>query len=198
MNELIQIIKLLEPDQLKELNDYIDTLEFNDTTVFGTDSDKPKVDTAIRSSKGAGLVENHETTLMYHAQMNKGLDEYKRRLVNMYPNFNYYPVPGGSGTESWREGVGILEYGVGQEYKPHHDAATDPNFPQYHRKISVITYLNSDFENGGTWFPHMTVKPEPGYALIFPSNWCYPHAGMPVTEGTKRVAVTWYYVKQVT
>ena len=44
----------------------------------------------------------------------------------------------------------------------------------------------------------MTVKPEPGYALIFPSNWCYPHAGMPVTEGTKRVAVTWYYVKQVT
>ena len=44
----------------------------------------------------------------------------------------------------------------------------------------------------------MTVKPEPGYALIFPSNWCYPHAGMPVTKGTKRVAVTWYYVNQVT
>ena len=50
MNELIQVIKLLEPDQLKELNDYIDTLEFNDTTVFGTDSDKPRVDTTIRSS----------------------------------------------------------------------------------------------------------------------------------------------------
>ena len=76
MNELIQVIKLLEPDQLKELNDYIDTLEFTDTTVFGRDSDKPRVDNSIRSSKGAGLVENHETTLMYHAAMNKGLDEY--------------------------------------------------------------------------------------------------------------------------
>ena len=148
MNELIQVIKLLEPDQLKELNDYIDTLEFNDTTVFGTDSDKPRVDTAIRSSKGVGLDETHEVTLMYHAAMNKGLDEYKRRLVNMYANFDYYPVPGGAGTESWREPVGILEYSSGQEYKPHHDAATDPNFPQYHRKISIITYLNSDFENG--------------------------------------------------
>ena len=29
---------------------------------------------------------------------------------------------------------------------------------------------------------------------MFPSNWCYPHSGQPVTEGKKRVAVTWYYV----
>ena len=116
----------------------------------------------------------------------------------MYSNYDYYPVPGGTGTKSWREAVGILEYSVGQEYIPHHDTANNPDFPQYHRQISIITYLNNDFENGGTWFTHMTVKPEPGYALIFPSNWCYPHAGLPVTKGKKRVAVTWYYVQQVT
>ena len=198
MNELIQIIKILEPDQLKELNDYIDTLKFTDTTVFGNDSADAKVDNSIRSSKGAGLEENHKTTLMYHEAMNKGLDEYKRRLVNMYSNYDYYPVPGGRSTKSWREAVGILEFSVGQQYIPHHDTANNPDFPQYHRQISVITYLNNDFENGGTWFTHMTVKPEPGYALIFPSNWCYPHAGLPVTKGKKRVAVTWYYVQELT
>ena len=75
MNELIQVIKLLEPDKLKELNDHIDTLEFTDTTVFGKDSDKPRVDTDIRSSKGAALDETHEVTLMYHLQsfVNGGL-----------------------------------------------------------------------------------------------------------------------------
>ena len=44
--------------------------------------------------------------------------------------------------------------------------------------------------------PASDLIPKPGYALIFPSNWCYPHAGEPVESGIKRVAVTWYYVNQ--
>ena len=68
---------------------------------------------------------------------------------------------------------------------------------EYHRKISVIIYLTEDFEGGGTAFPHVTHKPKSGYALIFPSNWCYPHAGEPVEDGVKRVAVTWYYVEMM-
>mgnify|MGYP003316373665 FL=1 len=40
---------------------------------------------------------------------------------------------------------------------------------------------------------HKTFKPSPGQALIFPSNWCYPHSGDPVELGIKKVAVTWYY-----
>ena len=60
----------------------------------------------------------------------------------------------------------------------------------------MILILTNDFKGGGTSFPHITYKPEPGYALIFPSNWCYPHAGELVTEGIKRVAVTWYYVER--
>ena len=34
-------------------------------------------------------------------------------------------------------------------------------------------------------------------ALIFPSNWCYPHSGQMVESGMKRVAVTWYYVENI-
>ena len=54
--------------------------------------------------------------------------------------------------------------------------------------------MTGGFEGGGTEFPHATFKPKPGYSLIFPSNWCYPHSGQKVTKGWKRVAVTWYYV----
>ena len=36
MNDLIQIIKILEPSELKDLNHFIDTLKFVRNQVFGT------------------------------------------------------------------------------------------------------------------------------------------------------------------
>ena len=49
MNDLIQLIKILEPNELKYINDYIDTLEFSDCKVFGSEG-KNYVDNDIRSS----------------------------------------------------------------------------------------------------------------------------------------------------
>ena len=205
MNDLIQIIKILELDEVKDLNEYIDTLKFEKNSVFGengeiTDitSDKGcRVDENIRSSTGTTLNETHKSTINFHSKINLGLDEYKKRLENIHYNFSYYPVPGGIDTKSWREGIQILQYKKSQQYKFHHDAATHPNQIEYHRKISVIVYLNDGFEGGGTSFIHKTFKPKPGYALIFPSNWCYPHSGQMVESGMKRVAVTWYYVERL-
>ena len=195
MNDLIQIIKILEPSELKDLNQFIDTLKFGRNQVFGTKGDEV-VDSSIRTSTGTSLVDSHELTINFHNKINLGLDEYKRRVQNIHHNFSFYPVPGGCGTKSWREGIQILQYEKSQEYKFHHDAATRQEQKEYHRKISVIVYLNDGFKGGGTSFVHKTYKPQPGYALIFPSNWCYPHAGQVVEEGRKRVAVTWYYVER--
>ena len=202
MNDLIQIIKILELDEVKDLNEYIDTLKFEKNSVFGESSDSTsdkgcRVDENIRSSSGTTLNETHKSTINLHSKINLGLDEYKKRLENIHYNFSYYPVPGGIDTRSWREGIQILQYKKNQQYKFHHDAATHTEQKEYHRKISVIVYLNDGFEGGGTSFIHKTFKPKPGYALIFPSNWCYPHSGQMVESGMKRVAVTWYYVEQV-
>ena len=195
MNDLIQIIKILEPSELKDLNQFIDTLKFGRNQVFGTKGDEV-VDSSIRTSTGTSLVDSHELTINFHNKINLGLNEYKKRVQNIHFNFSYYPVPGGYDTKSWREGIQILQYEKSQEYKFHHDAATRQEQKEYHRKISVIVYLNDGFKGGGTSFVHKTYKPHPGYALIFPCNWCYPHAGQVVEEGRKRVAVTWYYVDQ--
>ena len=196
MNDLIQVIKILDQDDVDKLNSHIDTLQFNQSLVFDTGGDGVKIDNFTRTSTVAPLNDNDEITQEFHEKINRGLDEYKRRLVKIHNNFSYYPVPGGIDTRSWREGIQILQYEKSQEYKFHHDSAIRREQEQYHRQISVIVYLSEDFKGGGTSFIHTTYKPKPGYALIFPSNWCFPHAGEPVEEGRKRVAVTWYYVVQ--
>jgi len=197
MNDLIQVIKILNQNEVQELNSYIDTLKFEKNTVFGeSKTENARSDPNVRTSSGTCLSETHELTINFHNKINQSLDEYKRRLINIHENFQYYPVPGGYHTHSWREGIQVLQYEKNQEYKFHHDTADHKEKIEFYRTISVIVYLTDDFKGGGTSFTHTSFKPEPGYALIFPSNWCFPHAGEPVTEGIKRVAVTWYYVKQ--
>ena len=197
MNDLIQVVKILELDEVEELNNLVDTLEFEKSTVFSRDrNDNPKSNDSIRTSTGSFLDENHEITLNFHNKINEGLLEYKRRVEKVQDIFSYYPVPGGYDTHSWRESIQVLQYEKNQEYKFHHDTADHKEKIEFYRTISVIVYLTDDFKGGGTAFTHTSFKPEPGYALIFPSNWCFPHAGEPVTEGIKRVAVTWYYVEQ--
>ena len=192
MNELIQVIKILEKEEVEEVNKYVDTLNFQECTVFGKGNRQDK--SSVRTSTGTTLNENHSATINFHNKINEGLLEYKRRVEKIHRNFSYYPVPGGIRTKSWREGIQVLQYEKTQEYKFHHDVADDRELEEYHRQISVIVYLTDGFVGGGTAFPHITYKPKPGYALMFPSNWCYPHAGEPVESGIKRVAVTWYYV----
>ena len=95
-------------------------------------------------------------------------------------------------TNSFREQIQVLKYENEEYYKWHSDQAADRNDNAYYRTISVVLYLTDDFEGGRTEFPHTSYKPKAGQALIFPSNWCFPHQSTPVTKGTKIVAVTWY------
>ena len=197
MNDLIQVIKVLDTKDLNIINEHIDALTFKPNTVFGTGG-KNKVAKYWRTSTGTSLNDNDDVTCIFHQKINDALVEYKKRISLISDNFNYYPVPGGIETDSYREDIQIIEYSPDKEYKFHHDAATNSNIKEYHRKISVIVYLTDKFTGGHTAFPHCKYRPEPGYGLIFPSNWCYPHAGKPVLEGKKRIAVTWYYANDRT
>lgn len=193
MNDLIQTIKVIDTDELNIINNYIDSLTFYETTVFSSEGNN-RVDTSVRSSLGSTLDEENEATKLLHQKINESLLIYKQKLIRINSMFQYYPVPGGNGTTSHREAIQVLEYHPNQEYKFHHDISNNPNLKEYHRQISVVLYLNDEFEGGGTEFIHQAYKPKPGYGLFFPSNWCYPHSGQKVLSGKKRVAVTWYYV----
>ena len=209
MNDLIQTIKILDSNELKIINDYIDTLKFEDCKVFGANGEN-YVNPNMRSSSGLTMPEyetifigghpivgdkSNTVTSLLHKCINRGLEIYYAKVKRIHPNFGYYPVPCGIATKCWREGIQVLEYQPGQKYNFHHDAATDKKLKEYERKLSIILYLNDGFEGGGTEFiKNQVLKPEPGHAIMFPSNWCYPHSGQEVISGKKRIAVTWYYV----
>jgi len=201
MNNLIQTIQVLTPEEVKFVNAELDKKEFQVSMIGfaddGTGVLSARVDSDVRSSSVTYLKDNEEVTKVMHEGINNALLEYRQRLMEIHPTFDGYPVPGGFMTTSNREEIQVLEYIENQKYTWHTDASPMPDSKEYQRKISVILYLSDDFEGGTTKFVHQDYKPPIGHALIFPSNWCFPHCGTQVTSGKKRVAVTWYYVNDL-
>ena len=103
------------------------------------------------------------------------------------------------------EGIQILRYAPGAEYKPHHDYF-DPAQPGAgsilkrggQRVATVVMYLNQPAKGGGTVFPdvNLEVAPVKGNAVFFSYDRPHPmtrtlHGGSPVIEGEKWVATKW-------
>lgn len=63
------------------------------------------------------------------------------------------------------------------------------------RQVSVIIYLNDVKEGGETKFIYnnMTVKPQKGTILMFPSNFCYTHEGCRPVSEDKYIIVSWIH-----
>lgn len=82
----------------------------------------------------------------------------------------------------------LLRYSVGQQYYRHYDGGTESA-----RSISVLIYLNDDYEGGEIEFPNFKtkIKPKSGMMILFPSNYAYAHIAHPVLSGEKYAIVTW-------
>jgi Rps23 Pro-64 3,4-dihydroxylase Tpa1-like proline 4-hydroxylase len=88
----------------------------------------------------------------------------------------------------WHDGYSILKYGKGQKFINHVDDHKD-----YHRRISLVYYINDDYTGGEICFPRfgITYKPKANELLLFPSNYVYNHSVLPVVEGTRYAVVSW-------
>lgn len=88
------------------------------------------------------------------------------------------------------EGNCLLRYQSGEEYTAHYDGAT-----AHGRCVSVILYLNDDYEGGELEFVNfgLKIKPRAGSLYLFPSTFAYRHVAHPVTGGTKYAIVTWLH-----
>jgi len=103
------------------------------------------------------------------------------------------------------EGLQILHYGPGTEYKPHYDyfdpgQAGTPHILKRggQRVASLICYLNTPPQGGATVFPdiNLEVAPVKGNAVFFSYDRAHPmtrslHGGASVIEGEKWVATKW-------
>ena len=115
------------------------------------------------------------------------------------------------------EKMQVVKYGVDGFYNAHYDASCDdkPESIEFEknggqRVLTVLCYLNEDFEGGATQFPNLNqdFKAPVDGALLFYSlqtpdrgNKCHPlslHAGMPVTRGQKYICNIWIREKEYT
>ncbi len=86
------------------------------------------------------------------------------------------------------ENYSILKYGVGQKFTNHVDDS-----PELTRRISMVYYINDNYEGGEIVFPRFNVsyKPTANELILFPSFYMYNHSVLPVTKGTRYSVVSW-------
>jgi len=128
----------------------------------------------------------------------RGETELIRRIEERIARLINWPVENG-------EGLQILQYGPGAEYKAHYDYF-DPREPGSatilrrggQRVGTVVMYLREPEKGGGTVFPdiQLEVGPKRGNALFFSYDRAHPgsrtlHAGAPVLAGMKWIATKW-------
>ena len=97
------------------------------------------------------------------------------------------------------EGLQVLNYQIGQEYKAHFDFFSSPTVKNP-RISTLVMYLNDVEQGGETYFPKLnfSVTPQKGMAVYFEYfydnqdlNDLTLHGGAPVIAGDKWAATQW-------
>lgn len=128
----------------------------------------------------------------------RGENELVRRIEERIARLLNWPVDNG-------EGLQILHYTAGTEYKPHYDYfdPAEPGTPTIlkrggQRVATLVMYLGEPEKGGGTVFPdvHLEVAPKRGNAVFFSYERAHPstktlHGGAPVLAGEKWIATKW-------
>jgi len=86
-------------------------------------------------------------------------------------------------------GYDLLRYETGDFYVEHIDY-----FKNTSRIVSLSFILNDDYEGGEFCFFGRKVKKKikKGSAIVFPSNFMFPHEILPVQNGTRYSIITWF------
>lgn len=99
---------------------------------------------------------------------------------------------------AWYEWPDVLDYGPGGHFSCHNDCELwDERAGRWRRTedrdVSLLVYLNDDFEGGGLAFPELgrEIRPTAGMLVAFPSDHRYAHHARPVIAGRRQVIVSW-------
>ncbi|MEO8656681.1 MAG: 2OG-Fe(II) oxygenase [Ramlibacter sp.] len=125
-------------------------------------------------------------------------NELVRRIESRIARLVNWPEENG-------EGLQILRYRPGAEYKPHYDYfdPAQPGTPSIlqrggQRVGTLVMYLAEPEKGGGTTFPdvHLEIAPKRGNAVFFTYERPHPstrtlHGGSPVLAGEKWIATKW-------
>ena len=160
-------------------------LKFKDAGTIGDgDGKKINIQKNIRNTEAYSLDVNDGSLSTVH------WGHYVRRVIsNLFHKYNKECSTEATVIAS----VEILKYKKGGFYTIHSD-----HHASIPRTLSVIIFLNNDYEGGELNFHdpitkevYQTIEPSPGRCVIWPSNFMYPHSVSPVTKGTRYAIVSW-------
>jgi predicted 2-oxoglutarate/Fe(II)-dependent dioxygenase YbiX len=179
---------------LREIRHHIETSQKTDLSVFDPQKSNETGTKQWRVDKNIRDTQHVEMGLLFPKIVDL-LKDTVREVINPF-----YEVQ-----ISESEVPQILSYGVGGHYCPHLDGESlwqTPNGELIWKKstdrdLSMVFYLNDDFEGGDFIFPDLKIRirPEPGMLICFPSNRHYKHGVEPVTKGKRYSIVCWAQVK---
>jgi len=130
---------------------------------------------------------SHQNVIQINEKVRQKLDRYVfasagYAFKKYNEKFKYAEITKDSGYE-------ILRYNPGEFYTEHVD-----HFTEAPRSVSCSFALNDNYE-GGEWSffgGEKVIKVPKGAAVMFPSNFMYPHEILPVKHGTRYSIITWF------
>lgn len=159
---------------------------------------KPRLARSLTVATKTGGEEVNADRTSYGMFFQRGESELVQRIERRLAKLVNWPEENG-------EGLQILQYGPGAEYKPHYDYfdPSEPGTPTILRRggqrvATIVMYLGEPEKGGGTVFPdvHLEVAPKRGNAVFFSYERAHPttrtlHGGSPVLAGEKWIATKW-------
>ena len=121
---------------------------------------------------------DENTKKYFDEELYKGIAKVIREYTKLYPSLNV----------DIDTGYNLLMYKEGQYYIQHVD-----NFTSQQRSLSCSIQLNDDYEGGefALFDRGMLIRAKKGSAIVFPSNFMFPHEILPVQKGTRYSIITW-------
>jgi len=159
---------------------------------------KPRLARSLTVATKTGGEEVNDDRTSSGMFFQRGEHEVVRRLEARIAKLVNWPEENG-------EGLQVLHYRPGAEYKPHYDYfdPKEPGTPTIlkrggQRVATLVMYLGEPEKGGGTTFPdvHLEVFPKRGHAVFFSYDRAHPstrtlHGGAPVLAGEKWIATKW-------
>lgn len=170
-------LRLFEPHECQEILGKLAQLEtWTEALIREASKEKDYSDVISPTARSASLPSSEAVAWLY-SEFERRIDLLVKPLVQKLWQLNL----------TKQSDTQLLKYEVGGHYRPHRDTGADLE----KRLLSVVCYLNDDFEGGRTLFPPLeyAVTPSAGLAVLFPST--YLHGSEPVTKGRKFVLVSW-------
>ncbi|HYW56701.1 MAG TPA: 2OG-Fe(II) oxygenase [Polaromonas sp.] len=159
---------------------------------------RPRLHRSLTVSVETGGEEVHKDRTSEGMFFTRGENALTQRIEARIARLLEWPIENG-------EGLQVLRYRPGTEYKPHYDYfdPAEPGTPAIlerggQRVATLIMYLQEPESGGATVFPdvRLQVVPKRGHAVFF--NYSQPHrcsqslhGGMPVLAGEKWIATKW-------